>query len=74
MAEKSQSIVDEANHGISTHESHFPVVAEGTGKTLDTAAGAKAKQVHNVSPCPRHSKRVLSAPAIMLIILNCLPF
>ncbi|PSS00689.1 putative MFS lactose permease [Coniella lustricola] len=54
MTEKSHSIVGEAQHGISdetnhgiSHETHFPVVAEGTGKTLDTAAGAKAKQVHN---------------------------
>lgn len=46
--EKQGSLVDEATHGI-TSDAHYPVVAEGTGKTLDTTAGAKAKEVHNVS-------------------------
>lgn len=51
----------EVHHGISNadhldnHDGQYPVVAEGTGKTLDEAHGAKAKEVHNVSPA-------LSAP------------
>lgn len=48
--EKSGEVVDETSHGITpTSDAHYPVVAEGTGKTLDVAAGAKAKEVHNVS-------------------------
>lgn len=48
--EKSGEVVDETNHGISpSADAHYPVVAEGTGKTLDASAGAKAKEVHNVS-------------------------
>lgn len=45
----------EVYHDISTndnrpsHDIQYPVVAEGTGKTLDEAHGAKAKEVHNVS-------------------------
>lgn len=45
----------EVHHGISAndhldhHDIQYPVVAEGTGKTLDEAHGAKAKEVHNVS-------------------------
>lgn len=44
----------EVHHDISndnrpSHEIQYPVVAEGTGKTLDEAHGAKAKEVHNVS-------------------------
>lgn len=55
--EKTNEVVDETNHGISVdQEPHYPVVAEGTGKTLDTAAGAQAKEVHNVSPAPHHSR------------------
>lgn len=51
--EKTGQIVDETSHGISTSaDAHYPVVAEGTGKTLDVAAGAKAKEVHNVSLLP----------------------
>lgn len=48
--EKSGEIVEDTNHGI-THsaDTHYPIVAEGTGKTLDASAGAKAKEVHNVS-------------------------
>jgi hypothetical protein len=43
----------EVHHDISTenrpsHDIQYPVVAEGTGKTLDEAHGAKAKEVHNV--------------------------
>lgn len=49
-SEKHGDFVDETNHGISSSEDvHYPVVAEGTGKTLDEKAGAKAKEVHNVS-------------------------
>lgn len=49
-AEKTKEAVDETNHGIAVgQDAHYPVVAEGTGKTLDTAAGAQAKNVHNVS-------------------------
>lgn len=48
--EKGPDLVNETSHGISTSpEIHYPAVAEGTGKTLDAAAGAKAKEVHNVS-------------------------
>lgn len=49
-SEKHVDLVDETNHGITAPEDiHYPVVAEGTGKTLDEKAGAKAKEVHNVS-------------------------
>lgn len=48
--EKSSEVVDETSHGITpSSDVHYPVVAAGTGKTLDVAAGAKAKEVHNVS-------------------------
>lgn len=50
--EKTNEVVGETHHGISVdreHDPHYPVVAEGTGKTLDTAAGATAREVHNVS-------------------------
>lgn len=48
--EKHDDFVNETNHDIVPHEdTHYPVVAEGTGKTLDEKAGAKAKEVHNVS-------------------------
>lgn len=51
--EKTGEVVEETNHGISTSaDAHYPVVAEGVGKTLDEAAGAKAKEVHNVSFLP----------------------
>lgn len=53
--EKTNEVIDETSHGISVDQKPHPVVAEGTGKTLDTAAGAQAKEVHNVSPAPRHS-------------------
>lgn len=43
---------DEVSHGIAAADVHYPVVAEGTGKTLDEAHGAKAKEVHNVSSWP----------------------
>lgn len=47
--EKSGGVVDETSHGITpSSDVHYPIVAEGTGKTLDAAAGAKAKEVHNV--------------------------
>lgn len=38
------------NDNRASHDIQYPVVAEGTGKTLDEAHGAKAKEVHNVSP------------------------
>lgn len=41
---------DEVQHGIAAADVQYPVVIEGTGKTLDEAHGAKAKEVHNVSP------------------------
>ncbi|KUI68659.1 Lactose permease [Cytospora mali] len=37
----------EVHHGITAADIHYPVVAEGTGKTLDEAHGAKARQVRN---------------------------
>lgn len=40
---------DDVHHGITAADVHYPVVAEGTGKTLDEAHGAKAKEVRNVS-------------------------
>lgn len=47
--EKTGEIIGETSHGITpSADIHYPVVAEGTGKTLDVAAGAKAKTVHNV--------------------------
>ena len=54
----------EVHHDISTndnrasHDIQYPVVAEGTGKTLDEAHGAKAKEVHNV--CPNSTAVLLS--------------
>lgn len=55
--EKTGEVVAETNHGISTSaDVHYPVVAEGVGKTLDEAAGAKAKEVHNVSFLPPLAK------------------
>lgn len=40
---------DISNDNRASHDIQYPVVAEGTGKTLDEAHGAKAKEVHNVS-------------------------
>lgn len=49
--EKSGEVVQlEKSHGIApSADAHYHGVAEGTGKTLDVGAGAKAKEVHNVS-------------------------
>ncbi|KAI7778983.1 hypothetical protein LA080_001500, partial [Diaporthe eres] len=38
---------DISNDNRASHDIQYPVVAEGTGKTLDEAHGAKAKEVHN---------------------------
>ena len=57
----------EVHHDISTndnrpsHDIQYPVVAEGTGKTLDEAHGAKAKEVHNVGT--KLSCALLAAPS-----------
>lgn len=50
--EKAETEVhhDISNDNRASHDIQYPVVAEGTGKTLDEAHGAKAKEVHNVSP------------------------
>lgn len=81
--EKTNEVLDETHHGISVdhdHDPHYPVVAEGTGKTLDTAAGAKAREVHNVSChatlsffflCPQsalsiHSRRLSSNSDVII--------
>lgn len=45
----SEKTRDEVQHGIASADVRYPVVAEGTGKTLDEAHGAKAKEVRNVS-------------------------
>lgn len=65
--EKGGDVVDETSHGISSAGTHYPIVAEGTGKTLDAATGAKAKEVHNVStrPCMGYS----STPACHVVRL-----
>lgn len=41
---------DEVQHDITAADVQYPIVVEGTGKTLDRAQGAKEKEVHNVSP------------------------
>lgn len=38
---------DEVQHDITAADVHYPVVLEGTGKTLDKSHGAKEKEVHN---------------------------
>ncbi|ROW15192.1 hypothetical protein VPNG_02982 [Cytospora leucostoma] len=43
----SEKTRDDVQHGITAADVHYPVVAEGTGKTLDEAHGAKAKEVRN---------------------------
>ncbi|KAK7730374.1 hypothetical protein SLS53_009074 [Cytospora paraplurivora] len=43
----SEKTHDEVQHGITAADVRYPVVAEGTGKTLDEAHGAKAKEVRN---------------------------
>lgn len=60
-SEKTDTNVEETQHGISP-ATHYPIVAEGTGKTLD--AGAKAKEVHNVSICPSPSLSALLSNTI----------
>ncbi|CAN8102867.1 unnamed protein product [Discula destructiva] len=78
--EKSGEIIDETKHGITpSADIHYPVVAEGTGKTLDADAGAKAKVVHNAelfaaiqeSPIQRWSKTSIKLYYAVFVAFCC---
>lgn len=57
-----------ANENRPSHDIQYPVVAEGTGKTLDEAHGAKAKEVHNVRlTVPRALPATASCRGIALL-------
>jgi len=59
---------DISNDNRASHDIQYPVVAEGTGKTLDEAHGAKAKEVHNVSPqlsCARPATSLCHGTALL---------